>query len=109
MRKPLAETAYGFKPFEAEAYWTTSPTVFADGDPMNLWVSLVGVMNFISPDLEHKGRKCMQSCDNWMTFMQKHGLGHQHAQSSKKGAAASFIRSLTAQKNGDARNTGAEA
>ena len=43
--------------FETEAYWTTAPTVFADGEPMNLWVSLVGVMNFIYSHLDSKREK----------------------------------------------------
>ena len=40
--------------FETEAYWTTAPTVFADGEPMNLWVSLVSVINFIYSHLDTK-------------------------------------------------------
>ena len=40
--------------FETEAYWTTAPTVFADGEPMNLWVSLMSVITFIFPDVDSK-------------------------------------------------------
>ena len=40
--------------FETEAYWATAPTAFADGEPMNLWVSLVSVMKFLYPHVENK-------------------------------------------------------
>ena len=43
--------------FETEAYWATAPTVFADGEPMNLWVSLVSVMKFLYPHVENKSKK----------------------------------------------------
>ena len=70
--------------FETEAYWTTAPTVFAEGEPMNLWVSLMGVITFLYPDVERKTRKCMQSFDGWQKILEKHGLDPQHAQRSTR-------------------------
>ena len=60
--------------FETEAYWTTAPTVFADGEPMNLWVSLVSVTNFMYAHLDIKARKCMKSFDGWRKLLEKHGI-----------------------------------
>ena len=61
--------------FETEAYWTTAPTVFADGEPMNLWVSLMGVITVLYPDVENKPRKCMQSFDGWQKILEKTWVG----------------------------------
>ena len=36
--------------FETEAYWTTAPTVFADGEPMDPWVPLIIVTHYLYPD-----------------------------------------------------------
>ena len=74
--------------FETEAYWTTAPTVFADGEPMNLWVSLVSVTHFMYAHLDIKRRKCMSGFDGWRKLLQKHGLDPQHAQRSKRSVDA---------------------
>ena len=59
--------------FETEAYWTTAPTVFADGEPMNLWVSLVSVMKFLYPHVENKSRKTVKVLirgrQSWKTWV----------------------------------------
>ena len=70
--------------FEAEAYWSTAPTVLADGEPMNLWVSLVSVMKFLYPHVEHPAKKQMQSFGSWEKILEKHGLDPQHAQRSTR-------------------------
>ena len=49
--------------FETEASWTTAPTVFADGEPMIPWVSLISVTHFLYPDHEDKSRKCSKGFD----------------------------------------------
>ena len=70
--------------FETEAYWATAPTVLADGEPMNLWVSLVSVMKFLYPHVEHPAKKQMRSFDSWENILEKHGLDPQHAQRSTR-------------------------
>ena len=42
--------------FECEAYWTTAPTVLADGEPLSLWVSLASVATFLDSHRDRKGR-----------------------------------------------------
>ena len=59
--------------FETEAYWTTAPTVFADGEPMNLWLSLMSVIHFLYPDRENKAKKCTQSFDGWRRILENMG------------------------------------
>ena len=59
--------------FETEAYWTTAPTVFADGEPMDLWVPIASVMAFPYPHIERKGRTCMQHFDGWLNILQHVG------------------------------------
>ena len=70
--------------FETEAYWATAPAVFADEEPMNLWVSLVSVMKFLYPHVENKSKKQMRGFDSWEKIMEKHGLDPQHAQRSTR-------------------------
>ena len=55
--------------FEPEAYWTTAPAVFADGEPMGLWISLVRAINFIYSDLETKTQKWYRSFENWRKIL----------------------------------------
>ena len=68
--------------FECEAYWTTAPTVLADGEPLSLWVSLASVMKFIYSNKDNKNRKCHDSFESWRRALQHYGLDPDHAQRS---------------------------